>query len=342
MQKVLVSLLYLVFWLSNTFVMANEIKIEVLTFRIREIRSNKDDDSSFKNLENINGKKFTAVFGSYLLYIKSGLEKNEYQKKALTAVSKKVVKTEEGDSIISGTLKSGGYGYESDIYNLSSNEIRITKGLDDAEIIPFYYLCYIPKENNIGVIMLQRFGVNGINTVFTHSLHKYIKENLPGHIIDFGSFVSKELAKAFTSQAAIKEIILTRYDLPKDLSDKYGLKNFNPKNFSIEFRLKAKQGAVFGNLRVNNFLNNPNAKFFETKMVKDMGFDSNNHTISVVSKLNGNTRTIDLSDTGNIKPYYDIHAQVELEPSFHPKFESINQVAKDLLNELIGEILDTK
>ena len=65
------------------------------------------------------------------------------------------------------------------------------------------------------------------------------------------------------------------------------------------------------------------------------------HEEKIKVKLGGNTRTIDLSDTLAIKPYFDIEEEVEKDArTGHPIFASIDEIAKQYVKDISKEIFN--
>ena len=58
----------------------------------------------------------------------------------------------------------------------------------------------------------------------------------------------------------------------------------------------------------------------------------------MVVSLGRNKRTVDLSDTANIRPYYDINNEVNKDSSGHPVFDSIDTIAKSLMSDIQTEL----
>lgn len=312
--------------------MANEIKLELYTFRIREKRNDK-----FLNLDSFFGENdFFTFFQEYIKTYDADFLVNETQKKSLQFVSDKI-SIASIKRTISGIIESGDYGVESRIVNRKSKKEKYKKEVDDLDIKPFYFLILSPKGHNKGLLVLQRLGGFGINAIFTTHFENYFRSKNEGLMVDFSPFVSRELAKAFIEKGAIKELSLRRYNLPTDLIDKLGLTNHQEDVLSIELRITAKQKHYLPfNKRVDKFIKNPNAKLFEIRELEKLGFDGT-HRSSIKVKLGTNTRTVDLSETGQIRPYYDINDEVSKEASGHPKFSSIDRITKDLINDLMKE-----
>lgn len=314
--------------------MANEIKLEVYTIRIRQ----SGDIGNFFPMDNfINGDDFLSFFQSYISSFGHLLELNDNQKKSLKLDSSRL-NISTANRIISGIIESGDYGYESVIYNTSSGKEKYRRQVDDTEIKPFYFLIHLPKNENKGFVILQRLGIYGIHGIFKNHLTKFFKNRYSELLLDFDPFVSRELAHAFLDRGNIREFALTRYNLPGDVAEKLGMIGHEEDIMSIELRIKARRNRVLNlNTRVKQFIKNPNARIFSVRELDSLGFDGE-HKTKIKVELGGNTRTVDLSDTAQIRPYYDIDNEVEKEVSGHPVFNSIDEIAQNLITELREEL----
>lgn len=313
--------------------MANEIRLEIYTFSIRQKR-----EKEALNLDSFSGGTDCLIFfKDYIASFEKKLFINDKQKKSIQ-FDGSFLKINTSKRIISGVIESGDYGIESKIVDKNTQKQKFTKLVDDLDIKPFYFLLYFPKNSKYGFIILQRLGVFGINSIFSNHLSTFFKTKYDDLIIDFAPFVSKKLAKAFIEKGSIKELSLRRYNLPEDVADKLGILEYHEDILSIELKITAKpKRSISINNKVKKFINNPNGAFFDVQELKRIGFDGeNNSKIKVM--LGKNTRTIDLSDTGQIRPYYDIHDEVEKQKNGHPKFSSIDEIAKSYLEDLLNEI----
>lgn len=309
--------------------MANETKLEVYTLKIREKHKKK---KNYLPLENFMGANdFLTFFQEYIKSFDKQLELNESQKKSLKLDSKSLSFNSDKRTI-SGIIESGDYGFSGTGVNIKTGKKSYDRTPDDTEIKPFYFLIYIPKQKGVGFVLLQRLGVYGIHSVFKNHLNDFFETRFANLKLDVEQFVSKELAKTFVEKGNIKDITLVRYNLSADIATKLGLQGYEKEIKSIELKIKAKSRLAI-NDKAAAFMNNPNASFFEVKELEDIGFDENTK-IKVKSKFNGNIRTIDLSDTGQIRPYYDIDSEIEKNADGHPVFSSIDGIAKNLIKEL--------
>jgi hypothetical protein len=265
------------------------------------------------------------------------LEINENQKRSLKLDSDRLSILSK-QRMISGIIESGDYGYESKIVNTVSGEEKYKRKVDDTEIKPFYFLIYLPKNDNKGFVILQRLGIYGIHSVFRNHLTDFFKSKYNELQLDFNPFVSSKLAKSFIENGNIKEFKLIRYNLPSDIADRLGMVGHEEDIMSIELTIKARKNKFLPfNNKVKRFIENPNARIFELRELENLGFDGE-HKSKVKIILGRNKRTIDLSDTMQIRPYYDIDNEVEKDISGHPEFISIDNIAKELIKDIQLEL----
>lgn len=310
--------------------MANETKLEIYTLKVRE----KGKKNSVLPLENFMGKNdFLNFFQGYIKSFDQQLELNEDQKKSLKLDSGSL-SFNGPERTISGVIESGDYGYSGTGVNINTGEKSYERTVDDTEIKPFYFLIFIPKNKGVGFICLQRIGVYGIHSVFKKHLNNFFESRFANLKLDLDQFVSRELAKTFVKKGNIKEVTFVRNNLPADIAEKIGLKGYQQEIKTLEVKIRAKSRLAINDKAVK-FMDDPNSSFFEVKVLEDLGFDGE-HKVKIRSKYNGNTRTIDLSETGQIRPYYDIDGDIKKNTDGHPLFLSIDKVAKDLLKELIS------
>jgi hypothetical protein len=183
--------------------MANEIRLEVYNFGIRQKR-----DKEYINLESLtDGEDFLDFFKGYITSFEKTLFVNDKQKKSIQFDSANL-KVNSGKRTISGIIESGDYGVESKIVDRNTKKQKFTKLVDDLDVKPFYFLLHLPENSTRAFVILQRLGVYGINAVFTNHLESHFKSKFDELIIDFAPFISKKLARAFIEKGSIRELSL--------------------------------------------------------------------------------------------------------------------------------------
>lgn len=311
--------------------MANEVKLEVYTFRIKE----KHKDNYFNLGSFVEDKDFFTFFTEFINSFTKDISVNEEVKKSVQFQSENMT-IDPGHRIISGIVESGIYGAESKIVHRKTKKTQYKKGYDDLDIKPFYFLFYAPADKNIGLLIMQRMGGDGINGIMKSHVHKLFSESYDKLLVQFAPYLSPELPKQLLAKNSISEITLRRFNLPEDISDKLGLGNH--KNVrSIEIKIIAAKNKTFPiGTRLKSFLKNPNAAFFDMPEMSKIGFDQTSKP-SVKIGTGKDARTVDLSDNLQMRPYYDIDEQVEKKQG-NPVFSSIDSIAKGLLKTILKEM----
>ncbi|MBS1942373.1 MAG: hypothetical protein JST38_15995 [Bacteroidetes bacterium] len=310
--------------------MANSIQLELYTIATREKRA-----TEFVPLEHLGENHgFLDFFKGFITSLDKDMLDDEEQKRSLQVTRSRITSNVR---MISGIFESGEYGLESRIVNRKTRKQTYKKSVDDVDIKPFYFLLYIPEKSGKGLLVLQRTGGFGINTVVRKHLNRFFGERFGGLKMEVNQYLSKDLAEKFIGGGAIQEISIRKYDLPQDLIDKLGLTSSTSDILSVELRITARQkGMLRLNNKVKKFVKNPNANFFDIPEVKKLGFDGGEDQKTTIKARHGNrTRTIDLGDTMQIRPYYDIDSEVEKDAGGHPIFKSIDDIARALAKESI-------
>lgn len=313
--------------------MATSFTLEIYTFRIRR-RGLPDWISTFKTLAH-NGD--ISQFIKDFIKFNDSLKIDQRRQKSFQ-FKNNTLKADLDKGIFSGIIESGDYGTESTLKHVETHEYVYTKKKYHLDIKPFFYLIFIPKDTNVSFIILQRTGVYGIKSLFTSILKDFIVSKQPSLVVEFSPFLSKDLAKIYLTNGAVKEISLRRFDLPTDVIEHLGLTEHNEEILSVEIKIASKKNGLFLGDRMRKFINSKNGKFFQIDGLEALGMDGD-HKEKIKVKMGQNTRTIDLSEDLEIRPYFDISDEVEKDKETgHPVFESINELANRYIEDINKEI----
>lgn len=312
--------------------MSKNVRLDVYTFSLR--KRNSRESFKLKNFDN-QGADFFSLFREYLGEIETKIHQHDKYFKTIKLKSGNL-QIDSGRRIIRGMVESGPFGREEDIVGISTGRLNYRKKKEDTIHQPFYFLLWVPEEFDKGFLILQRLGVSGIRNVFQATLKTFFQERYQDLLIDFRAFLDQEIARQFIEHGNYEKVTLIKNGLPSDLADQYGLTQYAEE--SSEYQLKLELIAPNGfrkrwlNKAGTRFLDDPHAVFFEADLIKNLGFDeSNPHTVSVTSRYNDQTRTIDLSETGKFKPSYLVTDLCEWGDDGYPTFSSLDTAAINLL-----------
>lgn len=302
------------------------ITIGIATYSYK-IRRKKDKD--FLNLGDLGQDISTREFFSdFLKSIKSNHSVNENDNFVLSAGI-----IQEDGPVIKGILYSGEYGYSADGVNINTKNISYTRTPSDAEIIPFYFLAYLPDTRDTGIIILQRHGNKGIRTVLDKELKSRFSAQFPDHVYDLNQHIPGEVLD-YLEGGELKSIELISYEIPHDRIDTLKQLGFCKHAGSLSLVFKANR---------NEFLEKPD---WLRRLMKDRRsfseisseFQLPEGKIKISINYLGKPRNINLDDLRQVSPYIDATDDLTISSNGHPEFENIDQYCNDLLDRLLNEM----
>lgn len=241
--------------------------------------------------------------------------------------------------IFNGIVKTGNYGYESEIYNKNQKSISYIRQKEDAELLPFYFLIALPVNRDQGIVLLQGFKQYGIKTIFSDTLNNYFLFENPEYKIEFNNLVDEKLLKLLLDKGFTSKIRYIKFKQPVNLEDAYDTNGDHeeiPNELHAELSVYSGSNIAFSKIMRSMKNQLPYKKSNEgdslSKLIEFTDFEYDNVKIEI--KINGKNRTIDLSNLEKLRPIMDITDEVLRENSEHPKFDSINQIAIDLFRDL--------
>lgn len=237
---------------------------------------------------------------------------------------------------LTGIISTGEWGYSSTIRNVRSGATTHRKGVDEAEILPFYYLISLPADTDEGVIIFQRLGTKGIRKLLLDDFALYFSIRYSGFVVSINPLAPGRLLDQYLGGGGrITEIRLIQFRGHTDRSDRIRLGPHREigQDLYLEVKLKATRNnsvPIVGNIR----------DYFERRrplsaLVEIAGVEPD--VVKLGIEVNGRQRVIDLTDQRGIRAYYDISRDVDTRAG-HPVFESIDGIAHELLTDLYDKL----
>ena len=267
------------------------------------------------------------VLLDYLTTLKDKPIKNDYERTVIS-VSNLTVKGRK----ISGVIQSGLYGVRSKLIDIDTNDIVHMRTVNQAEILPFFFLLDIPKDKNEGMLILQRIGAYGIKTILSQFLEKHFLTNYSDFLLSFKPLVPDQVVKQILFDGRVKKIRFIKYAIPTD-----GIDGFDegheeiPRNF--EMSISASRLPVLNRFKA---LFNGSRKVNNLFEIQDYGFDYD--TIKVEVEMGGSRRIVNLGNWEKVRNYVDISTQVKLGNDGYPMLESIEFIALEL-NQSLSDLM---
>lgn len=254
--------------------------------------------------------------------------------------NKPIIKTNSTLRLITGKIKIGDDdGKEQDFTKAGKKkEVVYIKKKGIYARRPFFFMMVIPKNKKVGFIILEKEGNHSCKNTFIKALQIFVKQKMSSMLLREEKYIEDEIVENYILNGKYDKITITRNNLPKDLCDKYLGDYKEDGEYQIELNIVSKKGSDFGkNVKQKILKNLKNYDgYFSSKEFKNIGFDEKSE-IKIVSTLDKNKKTIDLSDTMKIRPYYQI--DVNIDNTGFSDFEDISKKSIELLRSFEKGIL---
>lgn len=236
-------------------------------------------------------------------------------------------------TIVSGMIKTGDYGIESEIVDSGTGQTVYTKSAADADVMPFFFSVAVPSgQTDRGIIIFQTLGIYGMKTVFHKKLEDFIKEIDPALKLIIGNVMPRAYIEHYLDYGVLQKIRLLKYDIPNDVSERIGINNGVQTSYQeliihkpVGF-LERKRQLVNECLRGQRFCNS---------IIEIDNFEYDNLKLEI--QLGKGTKTFNLANIDNLVVTEDITERVTILGG-NPTDNSIKPILTETSEQYLGEM----
>ena len=231
---------------------------------------------------------------------------------------------------IDGIIESGDYGTQEDIVNIDTGEFQYTKTLQDATLVPFYFMIYVLPHSSEGYLIVERIGNLGIFGLLKTAIANFIGPQLTdNYTLSIEPYLVPQILKIrLNAVGGAKKVRLKGVDKNqfKDLKTE---QNFGECSTEVVFAAP-KNKPILDILPIIR-------KLREAKERGESIRVNNIECVDVAFELdiNGKSRTVTVADMKSIGMNLDITQQVEFGPTHYPTYECLNREAHTILSYLM-------
>jgi hypothetical protein len=239
--------------------------------------------------------------------------------------------------IIAGIVDSGSYGINSKLVNIHTQQTSYLRNPDDAEILPFYFMFYLPKDRDEGIFLIENIGRYETKKAFCKVLRDFTSSKYDGISVDINKLIPSQLLDHFLSKSKITKLKFIKYKFSSDkfdtLSDTHIEEDMN---ITKETTFRASNLPIFD--KVKQAISNKKAvkQLFELEEVKD--YDR----VKIELKIGQTTKTIDLENCDDFNNSIDITDELVIDPvTGHPTIDSLKSTfcvhLTDVCEQIYGD-----
>lgn len=236
------------------------------------------------------------------------------------------------ENYIDGIIESGDYGTQEDIINIDTGKSQYTKTLQDATLIPFYFMIYVLPNSSEGYLIVERIGTLGISSLLKTAIANFIGPQLTdNYTLSIEPYLVPQILRiGLNAVGGAKKVRLKGVDKNqfKDLKTE---QNFGECTTEVVFAAP-KNRPILDILPIIRKLREAKEKGESIRV-------NNIECVDVAFELeiDGKTRTVTVADMKNIGMNLDITRQVVLGPTNYPTYECLNHEAHTILSYLTEE-----
>jgi hypothetical protein len=272
-------------------------------------------------------RNILSLLGQYLLKLKKQTARDEDNHVLFTASH--LLKTPHS---ISAFLERGEYGITSDLLDVRKKIVRYQRSVDDAEMMPFYFLAAIPADGNRGVVAFQIESNSSIRAQFKIGFEDYLRQKCGDCDLELEKLVPDQMVQEYVRNERVAKLRFLKIKVPSDISEVFRGANLE-EDATIELQVKAKPGSDLRLAkRINSILS---GRREVSEFVQIRGFDYD--AVKVEFNVHGKRRTIDLSNRNNFRADYDISDRAVIIDG-HPTFASVDPIAREIVRDIMDSL----
>ena len=277
------------------------------------------------------GLTLATVFNDYLEERRRELLRNDEAQRLLS-----VVHVNQASEMVAGRIRTGAYGFESELVDAESGEITYHRRVVDAELMHFYFAASLPPHANSGLLLLERFGIYSAKGVLVDDLQRHFRTAVPGAgslSLLVEPLIPSDTAREWIERGRVFKVRLVRKAAPSDLADRAIMRDLMvPDIGESELTLKVRRGDAFTGAWKRKFIRALDREISIPDQFAYGAFEP--ETVKIELEVEGKTRTIDLADASRVRAWYDVSDFVDFGPDGHPTFESVDLAGREILQRL--------
>lgn len=243
------------------------------------------------------------------------------------------------EKLVKGIIEIGDYGMSAELIDIESADKTYEKSTTEAEMIPHYFLAYLPPNVNQGIIILQKNSGRGVQTALFRDFERQIKDYNPKGKVNFYPMLPRDFIDELTKKGRFTKIRFIRYNQLVDVTDAYRQERLGKAKSvegTTEFTYQPERNRNFSEMLRNLTIEAIKDSSKMGNMAEAIGYECDNVKVEV--ELGGRKKTINLNRLESLKADIDITETIQTNKDGHPEFFSIDAIAIDFLESILTDL----
>lgn len=207
----------------------SNLELSIYTFTLKE-RNKQDDFYDFNEFyrKNFNGGSANphALTPKELYENFVGVILDEFDnkfwlnKEKNKAISSTKLEYRPGKDIIEGVINGGNTGYKRKIFDILDNKKAVSKiTAKQLASLPYFFKLWTPPDSQVGVLMIQSYGIGSVNTILVTFLKKFFAKY--GATFRKGIHIPKEIREDYLKRGSVRKVTYTTTVANKNTRKKF-------------------------------------------------------------------------------------------------------------------------
>lgn len=244
-----------------------------------------------------------------------------------------VLSLDNRDRSVSGVIQKGEFGSENPLVNVETGETEYIKTLNQADMIPFYYLVVIPNQTDLGILAFQTTGNFGIKGEFELDFREFFRERNPEFDVRMERLVTQEVIEQYLGGGRITKLRLVNLRVPSDPADVYST-GLSEEQVDTEFVVKANRGLSFDIRDRLREVINGRRDISQLVEIQDIQYEGVKVEVEIAR---GKYRTINLGNIDQFRTNFDL-PDLDQGDDGHPVFAEIDRTAREIVSEILRSL----
>lgn len=242
-----------------------------------------------------------------------------------------------------GLIESGNYGYGATLKNVRTRKVQYERDTNDVELLPYFYMLYVPSGYDRSILILQKFGNLGIKSILSNALiHQFNTDHEVFDLkLDFKPYLDPHVLYHYITHGAVKKLRFVRRSLPNDIADRVR-KSISKGEASgeVEFTISKTNSSTLRAVLGDALDDLKAGRRPAGGITFDVGFDYDFVKLDVEDMVTHRIKTFSMINTDGFIESREINLRdpnVESERGL-PTYKSIHKKAIDYLEELCDNL----
>lgn len=261
----------------------------------------------------------------------ASFKSNKSDTQAMSITTDSIRRFNSKKYIVWGVFKGGQKGINREIYQSNdAKNIKDTIQENDVTSLYYFYKIWLPRDSNIGILMIQSYTSLGCSALFKEQLGNYFISK--GYKPNWNKFVPKEYIRKYLVNGYLNElqIVHSKKDENTPLKPIFKpLQRATKKSVLSKFQIA-----------LSDILSLPNYKKIlkESILAVDTEYDENHDCVKLFYTSNGKSAHTTLANIEKILPAIILGDELKDNDTQLPKWEELNKFTDDMLENIKKQI----